>query len=509
MRETPRLFVSFSSRDYPFVRRLFASLRRQPLELWDYSLEGQEIPGGRRIVDYLQNRVANCDCFVPVVTPNSMKSHYVAAEVACALELGSRAELVLVPLVSQECCPEKDWLAPYAGLAPYRFYRFDFALPTWLEQTVARLCRDLGIAYCRPPMDDPHLPFLDRLNRELDRRCPRRSERTISIYCRLEELRDDLVAALQAGDFELAIARAEFFTSTCEYEFPDQKFYYPYVAKAVCLLLSGRQMQAIDVLRELLGHPDVDENTYAALGYVRECQGAYAEALAYYAEAARADPRDPTARRGVILNSLLVGQTDGLQRCLAELESLCRTAFDRHRTKELKAYALVCAGAIQEGLATYDELVREGSMEARIVINYSQALWEAGNPLQALALLRRFKTTFLQDAEFLHHLALRAFQCREEKEAGACFVELLRRQPPKRNWLIDAAQAYWCMGNHALARQVATRALTDETLPMPSTREDFYCDGFANYILGRHDRADYDFGRSRHPAEDHYSQILT
>ncbi|MHB8765899.1 MAG: toll/interleukin-1 receptor domain-containing protein, partial [Deferrisomatales bacterium] len=81
----PKIFVSFSSRDLPFVQRLFARLGAQEVELWDYSQEGQEIPLGEDLEEYLRRRVENVEVFVPVVTPNSFGSRYTRAEVRHAL----------------------------------------------------------------------------------------------------------------------------------------------------------------------------------------------------------------------------------------------------------------------------------------------------------------------------------------------------------------------------------------------------------------------------------------
>jgi len=164
-----------------------------------------------------------------------------------------------------------------------------------LENCIERLCRDLGILYSRPLYGDPHLPFLSRLNKEFDNLCPQGEERKISIYTRMENIRNQLVEAIGDSDFEKALTLSRFFTSTCEYEFPEARFYYPYVTVAVCLLLCGRQMEAYDILCELLKHPAVDESTYGAVGYIRECQGAYGEALEYYRAASELDPEDPVA----------------------------------------------------------------------------------------------------------------------------------------------------------------------------------------------------------------------
>ena len=109
----PRLFVSFSSKDRDLVRRLFSRLGAQPLDIWDYSIENQEIPGGADIALYLRDRIDQCRYFIPIVTPNSLTSPFTVIEVAHALTRCARPEFEIIPLVENDALDVLPWPSPY------------------------------------------------------------------------------------------------------------------------------------------------------------------------------------------------------------------------------------------------------------------------------------------------------------------------------------------------------------------------------------------------------------
>ena len=267
----------------------------------------------------------------------------------------------MVSLVHRTAPPPSEWPAPYSGLAERRYFPVDIECMPELEVTIERLCGDLGLPYFPLPSDDPQLPFLARFDAEMDRRCPQREERYVGIYRRLMEVRHHMVQSYADGDYERALSLTHYFVSACEYEFPAQRFYYPYVALAVFQTLSGRTREALDCFLGLLGHPDVDESTYAGIGYIRECQGAYAEAVHFYGRAAARDAADPISRRGVILNSLYTGRTGNLDASMEELLRVSRTPAELARAKDLIAFVKASRGDSKDALRLYAELAESGN----------------------------------------------------------------------------------------------------------------------------------------------------
>ncbi len=49
---------------------------------------------------------------------------------------------------------------------------------------------------------------------------------------------------------------------------------------------------------------------------------------------------------------------------------------------------------------------------------------------------------------------------------------------------------------HRKARQIVRTVLDRDNFPLPQIPNDFYYDGFAQWMLGNRERSDYDFDRS-------------
>jgi hypothetical protein len=73
---------------------------------------------------------------------------------------------------------------------------------------------------------------------------------------------------------------------------------------------------------------------------------------------------------------------------------------------------------------------------------------------------------------------------------------------------VEAAQVFWSLGDKREAREVTAPMLDGRSFPTPSTPDDFFYDGFANWFHGRHERADYDFERSGSPPSERYDGMI-
>jgi len=153
-------------------------------------------------------------------------------------------------------------------------------------------------------------------------------------------------------------------------------------------------------------------------------------------------------------------------------------------------------------------LLREHEPTAPIIINSAQVLCSLERPDEALALLEQFKDSFVEDPNYLHHLATLAFQNQLTTQALHHFRMLLERCPQNRQYLGDAAQAFWVAGDRGQACELALSVLDRSVMPLPSTENDFYIDGLANYIRGDLQRARCDFVRSGRPEGDWYGCLL-
>ncbi len=505
----PRLFVSFSSQDRDITRRLFSRLGAQPLDLWDYSIENREIPGGADIAMYLKDRIDQCRFFIPIVTPSSLTSHYTVTEVAHALTRHRDPGFDIIPLVENEALNIRPWPPPYNALADIRYYPILRESRDSIEDAIQRLCADMGVSYVPPMLDDPRLPFLERLDREIADKCPRRDERQIGVARRLEQVRNELVHAIEEGDYDRALQRSAYFTATCEYEYPGQRFYYPYIVQAVCLISCGNLPKAMDVLNALNDHPLCDESLYGALGFIRQQQGAHREALGYYREAMRRDPADPAAKCGVLINATLCNETVDVAQLLREVNpDEIPVPGDRVKVLETKALVLAALDRTDEARVIYENLAADGSVTADGVLNFVMLLCRQGRFDAAYDLMRRFAQRFDGHANYVHYRATLCFRMGRLDEAAGHLETLVARHPANRQYRTDLAQMEMCRGRPARAETLVRPLLDRRQTPLPERADDFYYDGFANFICRRTDRAQYDFERSGFAPDHDYAAIL-
>jgi hypothetical protein len=91
-----QVFISYSRKDLAFVERLSNDLQAAGLDVW-YDLSG--LDGGTRWGREIQNAIEESQCFVVVLSPNSVESEWVEKEFMYANSLKKR----VIPLLFQPC----------------------------------------------------------------------------------------------------------------------------------------------------------------------------------------------------------------------------------------------------------------------------------------------------------------------------------------------------------------------------------------------------------------------
>ena len=110
------IFLSHSSQDRLFVRRLTRVLKENHIRYW-YS--ATHIRGARQWHDEIGKALSRCDWFVVVLTPASVKSTWVKRELLFVLN-ESRYNERIVPLLRKPCRhSELSWT-----LSEYQFVDF-------------------------------------------------------------------------------------------------------------------------------------------------------------------------------------------------------------------------------------------------------------------------------------------------------------------------------------------------------------------------------------------------
>jgi tetratricopeptide (TPR) repeat protein len=508
----PRVFISFSSLDVKKVRRLFARLGAQPIDIWDYSTEGAEIPGGTPIGEYLEEKIGNSDFFFPIVSENSFASRYTTQEVQSALRQWEAGKVItILPLLDEDCeYPPEDWPSPYDQLRNTRYYRVNFLSRRSLEEAVMMMCESLNLAYRPLLTSDENLPFLEKLVKELDQQIPHRTDRDIGIYRRLMLILDEFQEAYDTGDYRFALDRATFMVMNLETDFKEKEFYYPYIVKTVCELACGMLIPASETLEHIWKHPLLDENAFGAMGYIKYQQGDYLGALDFYRALSERDNTDPAARSWIAKTSLLLGMPVDVDKLFdPEAEARIKEEKDKRQFNMLKALALSGAGRFYEAEAVYRDILNKGCNDPTFFTNYAYVLIEMGQQNEALELLERKAGEVITGTGSIRHLvASLQFLLGQPQSAADQLKALVTDYPENRQYRFDAAQILCCSGNFDEARAVMAPMRDPRTFPLPITEYDFYYDGFSSWLHEDKAAAEFDFQRSRQPKEKHYRDLL-
>jgi len=504
------VFLSFSSGDMGFIRALLDRLSAQPVSVWDYSDDTQEIPGGRSIPASLGKRVGDATYFIIVVTRNSLRSEWTQMELRCALELGRLRAGRVLPLVCSECLPPDQWPGPFEELAACRYRTVDPASPMSLEEALQLLCADMHVDYVPPPPQEPRLLLVERLDRELQGRGARRQEREASTYLRLMRVRNEFLFAYEKGEMEAALRHVRLLTALCEHDFPGVRPYYPSLLQALCEMRMEDLDAAERTLRCLDGHASQDESWYAAMGAVQGRRGRYAEAAGLYTEAVRRFEHDPAARAGQIIYSLLAGCSDvDPDEALAEFERGGAVLFDGDgpRLRATRAFVLAQAGRHEEAADVFSDLLVDGELPPNLTTYLADCMCQLGRIDEALDTLESgYRTT--GDPVLLHWRARLLVTVACYQQALPLFDELIAECPQERQYRVEKAQVLWALGRQREARAACAPVLDRRQFPLPASAPDFYYDGFAQWLTGERDRAEYDLERSGRPPDQSYDRVM-
>ena len=134
------VFVSYSRRDQDFVDRLVADLRRHGAEIW---LDLESISPGENWQEAIETGLARASTLLYVLTPDSLKSAWMSAEVGAASAQGKR----VVPILAKEVQTEE--VPPF--LAQFQWVDFHESYEAGLQT----LLRGLSVGPLHPIRPDP------------------------------------------------------------------------------------------------------------------------------------------------------------------------------------------------------------------------------------------------------------------------------------------------------------------------------------------------------------------
>jgi tetratricopeptide (TPR) repeat protein len=512
MPQPPKIFVSFSSRDIAVARRLFYSLKSQLLDVWDYSRPGEEIPLGTRIQEVLERQIDGCDYVIALLSANSMDpavGRFTRHEIEYAIARGVLARGRLLPLQLAGSRP-LAWSGVYEQLHDRLFAELDPGDRRKYEETIALVCRRLEWPYTPPFLGDPRLPFAGRFEREvagMQKALPN------AVFVDLMSAIDDFVHAYNGGDWPEAERLIAHFLLLWRYKVRKPEPYYPRIIQGVCQLHLGRFAEAEETFFAAARHPAHDENCFGGLGQVYVRTGRYVEAQAAFEMALEVCPPDRNweIRFNLLGCRMESGAAAGDEGLFDGVDLDAMQPDDRKRILTLKGIFLLQRGDPNAALEAFDSLCDRQLADPVVAAYRAIALERTGRIREAIASLKQ-ETVRFDDTSLYHRLADLLLKAGQIAEALAVYQDkLCTPERRKRQYLTEYARILVTTDGDpggSLVSDLCRTVLSRASMGYPRTSEDFYYDGFANYMTGRHERARYDFERSSGFCDVYYSDLL-
>ena len=497
MAEIVNIFPSYASSDRDIVWSVLAGLRRAGANIWDYTRPGEGAPLGSTLNDHLRDQIHSADVFLAWATESSFQNALTQFEVTCACErLHQPANPYrVVPIVDS---PNLSFVGAYEELAKMFYLIVERSHNSQLEGTVRRLCAELSIVYIPPPVG-PRTVYAERFLSELHEKVANEhlaisvaqrielQEMVAFFNCRLNERQPDWSAILESIMAFRHKVRRENLGS----------WYYPLVMQGLSYLELTDVSSAERSLNEAVDHPRADEHAFSLLGYVRYRQGRNKEAVYHLTEALRRCRTTPWELKIDMLAVLhAAGSPIEVEEAIRGVDLSPLLVEDWVKVMNLRGIAFYDQGAYQSAENVLQQ-VWARSVNGRSVgddltaIYLAETLIKLGHSKKAIKILEAGAQSF-QDGNLYHHLAKLLYDQGRVSEAFQTFEILRRPQLRRRIYGIAYGRRLFREGRHSLMRDVCYDIISPDIYGIPRTPEDFWYCGFAQFLLGRPDLAEYD-----------------
>ncbi len=510
MTQPVKIFVSFSGQDQLDVRKLFDALRAQGFDVWDYSRAGQELPLGRLLDEGLTERIADCDYFIAVVSANTTdevigRNTLFEVERAVEMRLTERERLLPLLLLNRQ---PGEWSGAYRQLERLMRVEVDPRQQDSVEEAVRRVCGYVDVDYVPPLLRDPRVFFSSRFMQELDEMhtVPLTNSQFSDLkgvmgQCLEQVVRKDWAAALEEiGLFMLSSDRM--------IRKPEERFYYPQIIKGVCELQLGEYAKAEETFRAATRHARRDELAYAGLGHTYHSQQRYTEAVVAFQEALSINPADRDIEFNILGTLLETGMWFSDDAVLKHYDTLELSPEDRFKINKVRGILLYRQGRYRAAAELFGAMKPE-ELDDACADYYSSALEESSRHAEAIAVLRAVAER-LHNANLYHHLARAHLRMDDVESSRQVYEQHLCRAPQRRHqFLIEYARILRAFGDgdkdEERLRELCEAVLTPACFPATEIgSEEFFYMGFANYLLGKHELARYNFAQSAGFCEKYY-----
>jgi tetratricopeptide (TPR) repeat protein len=476
---------------------LFSALSIQQVEVWDYSREGEQLPLAQSIEESLAEKIRLCDYFLAVVSTSStdmLLGRYTDLEVRSAIEAGLLERRRLLPLLLITS-PPTEWRGTYKEIEGLLRIELNPSDQRQFDDAVRLICEYMSVSYVSPILNDPRVFFSRRFQQEMNSQ-----ELTPAKYVDLMNIIISCAEKVAQNEWEDAEGLVSLFLTLSAFKLPGVRFYYPQIIKGVCELQVGHFETAERIFAQATEHPLRDENSFGGLGHAYFYQGRYDEALTAFRKALELHPTDKYIEFNIVGTLLHAATPDDGVTVPNALTCTDLPPEDRVKVDKIKGIALIEQGKYEDAVKVFELIASHTRLDAASTIYYTRALVACGHIADALALLRR-EATRQDNLNLYHHLADAYLKAGMIREGLRVYKDkLCRPDGQTRQYLVEYARILNVVGgftNMVKMRQVCEQVLDTKTFDdAPPTAEDFYYMGFANYLLGNHKLARYDYERS-------------
>jgi tetratricopeptide (TPR) repeat protein len=497
------VFVSFCSRDTVFVKDILSGLAGQNIDFWDYTNDIQEVEVGEVIMDRVKKEIDKCDYFVLLISPNSSDpstGKYVHLELEYAMELGfiEKEKIISIALKNKE-----DDLVRLKGVfekvksIKYEEIVLD-QIPSYVK-AISSICRRLKQQYIAPVEAHKRLPFHDLFRKEVIRLSHSHSK-----YVELMGILGEFNEYFKKGDWEQAHFLISHFLSSCRHKIPGYKTFYPWIVKAVCEQeLNLLDEAELSYLKAGEIKPD-DQNVYGGLGSIYASKRDFVKAESYFKKSLDCCPPDNNRDEKInYINALLENKKavpGDLQEFLLELDLSEFLDDELIKIKNIQVALLFQTNQISRALRILGDMHQNSLYDSSTILFYHLCLLRSNNDDKAGTILLKAcqETNSRLDKLILNHYLSDFYLKRGEINKAVSIYEnyLVCDKNRTRQLFIKYARIFKHLKNNNKVKSICRELLYGKLFPLPVTREDFYYDGFAQYLLENEERASYDFERS-------------
>lgn len=519
MSDRPKLFISFSGRDQHQVRRLMSDLLLQNVEeIWDYSDAGREIPAAQPINSYLTKKIDDCDYFIAVISPHSIDEYigrFTRFEVEYAIRCGKHNDGKLLPVLLNY--PPQEWVTIYPQLGKIKGIDVTAEKQNEFEEAIRQICGWLQIPYLNIPLNDPRVFFAKYFLSEIEK-----IKLKNSVFIDLLKLMNKCAVTIldeilnNCSDEELmkkwneALDIVITFLNYANTYVPEIQFYYPLILKGVFQLYTNKLNDAEQTFSEAVNRRNLyDESLsaygFAGLAHIYYLRGQFDEAASAFKKASELMPNDKDIEFNRTISLLQLGNID--QNIIFSHPDFTNLSQkDQIKIISTKGFYHFCRGEYQTAVEVFQYLLLKELDEAA-TLYYFLALEQLEKDYEAIQILA-FSADRLQTPKLYHYLADKFMRMGYLSDALAIFENILCEPEYRtRRFVIDYARTLKGLNYKKKMREICQMVFDSKNFKgQQLTDEDIYYRGYANYLLGEHKLARFDYESSNFSAK-YYSEI--